>query len=75
VLDISVAQIVLQSAGVVAIVGQFEAAGVAQHVGMDGKRHLGGLPQPSNEVVEAHWADRPATLADKDVGFRGIVAP
>jgi hypothetical protein len=65
----------LQSASVVAIVGQFEPASVSQHVGMDGKRHLCGLPKLSNEVVEAHRADRSTTLADEDVGFRGVVAP
>jgi hypothetical protein len=37
VLDILVAQVVLQRAGILAIIRQLEAAGVAQHVRMDGK--------------------------------------
>ena len=38
---------VLQRAGVVAIVGELEAAGVAQHVRMDCKWHPCGLAEPS----------------------------
>jgi hypothetical protein len=75
VLDIPVPEVVLQRAAVVAIVGQFEPASMAQHVGMDWKRHLGGLAEPSHEVVEAHWADRPAALAHEDVRFRGVLPP
>jgi hypothetical protein len=37
VLDVLVAKVVLQGAGVVAIIGEFEAAGMAQHVRMHGK--------------------------------------
>jgi len=39
------AEIMLQRAGVVAIIGQFEAAGVAQHMRMDSERHLGGFAE------------------------------
>jgi hypothetical protein len=48
-----VAQVVLQSAGVVAIVGELEAASMSQHVWMDGKRHLCRLAEPCHEVMEA----------------------
>jgi hypothetical protein len=38
---------------------------------MDHKGHAGGLPKPSNEMVEAerHW---PTTLANEDVGSVGF---
>src|SRR5262249_20012276 len=47
---------------------------MAQHVRMDGERHLGGLAEPSNEMVKAHWADWPATFGNEDVGFRRVLA-
>jgi hypothetical protein len=49
-------EIVLQ--GVVAIVGELEATGVAQHVRMHRKGHFGG-PEPCNEVMLAQRAHRP----------------
>jgi hypothetical protein len=61
VLDVPVAEIGLQRAGVVAIIGQLEAAGVPQHVRMDRKGHLCGLAEPCYEVMEAErasWARR-----------------
>jgi hypothetical protein len=57
VLDVLVTEIVLQGAGIVAVVGELEAAGMAQHVRMDCKRHLGGLTEPCHEVMETHGAD------------------
>ena len=51
VLDVFVPEVVLQGAGVVAIVGELEATGMAQHVRMDGKRQLGGLAEPCDEVI------------------------
>jgi hypothetical protein len=57
VLDVLVAEVMLQGARVVAIVCKLEAAGVAQHVRMDRKRHRGGLAEPCNEMMEADWAD------------------
>jgi hypothetical protein len=63
-----VAEIVLERAGVVAVVGELEAAGMAQHVRMDGKRQLGGLAEPCHKMMEAHRADWFATLANKCVG-------
>jgi len=44
-----VTEIVLQRAGIVAIVGELEAAGVAQHVWMDRERHLGGRAEPAHD--------------------------
>ena len=59
----------LNGSGIVAVVGELVAAGMAQHVGMDRKRHICDLAESGHEVMEAHWADRPATLADEHIGF------
>ena len=70
-----VPEVVLEGARVVAIIGQLEAAGVPKHVRMDGERHLGCFAQPCHEMMEAHGADRPATLANEYVGFRRVLPP
>jgi hypothetical protein len=44
-LDIFMAEVVLQSARIVAIVRQFEPAGMAKHVRVDCKWQLGGLAE------------------------------
>jgi len=75
VLDILVTEVVLQTPGIVAVVGELEAAGVPQHVRMDGKRHLGGLAKALDEMVKAHWADWSATLGNKHVCLCRVLAP
>jgi hypothetical protein len=57
-LDILVPEAVLQGAGIVAIVGKLEAAGMAQHVRMDSKGQLGGLAEPCNETQAMPICDR-----------------
>ena len=51
VLDVLVPEVVLQGPGVVAVVGQFEPAGMAKHVRVDREWHLGGLPEALDEPV------------------------
>ena len=51
-LDILVPEVVLQGAGIVAVVGQLEAAGMAQHVRMDLERQSSSLPKPFDEVMK-----------------------
>src|SRR5262249_55674997 len=51
VLDVLVAKVVLQGPRVVAIIGQLEPAGMAQHVWVDRKWHLGGLTDALDEAV------------------------
>ena len=58
-LDVPVAEVVLQGPRVVAIVGEFEPAGVAKHVWVDREWHLGGLPDTLDEAMEADGADCP----------------
>jgi hypothetical protein len=45
VLNVLVPEIVLQGPGVMAIIGQLEPAGMAEHVRVDREWHLGGPPR------------------------------
>jgi hypothetical protein len=47
--NVLVAEIGLDRPGIGAVVGQLEAAGVAQHVGVDLEAELGGLTCPFNQ--------------------------
>src|SRR6516225_4649423 len=49
VLNVLVAEVVLQGRRVVAIVGQLKPAGMAKHVWVDREWHLGGLAEALNE--------------------------
>jgi hypothetical protein len=63
VLDVLVAEVVLQEPRIDALVRQLVTAGMAQHVRVDRERHLGGFPKALDEPAEAHWAHRRSTLA------------
>src|SRR5262245_25705675 len=52
VLDVLVAEVVLQGPRVVAIVRQLEPTGMAKHMRVDREWHLGGLPEALDEPVE-----------------------
>jgi hypothetical protein len=75
VLDILVTEIVLQRAGIVAIIGQPEAAGVTQHVWVHSERQFCCLAEALDEMMETHRADRPAALANEYVGFCRVFSP
>ena len=49
VLDVLVPEVVLQGARVLAIVGEFETDGMAEHVRVQAKRHL--RPNPSLVII------------------------
>ena len=74
VLDVLVAKVVLQGARVVAIVRELEATGVAKHVWVDRKWHLGGLPDTLDEAMEADGADWPAAFGNEYVGVSRVIA-
>src|SRR5262249_26957920 len=64
----------LQGPCVVAVVGELEPTGVAKHVGVDGKWHLGGLANGLDEPV-ADGTDWPAALGNEHVSpFRVLAA-
>ena len=69
VLDVLVAEIVLQGSGIVPVVGKFIAARMPQHVRMQWERHPGGLAEPLDEMVEADGAHWSAALRDEDVSL------
>jgi hypothetical protein len=52
-------EVMLQGPRVVAIVGELKTTGMAQHVGMDRERHLGGLAEALDEPVETNRAIGP----------------
>src|SRR5262245_4166451 len=74
VLDVLVPEVVLQGPRVVAVIGQLEAAGMAKHVRVDWKWHLGGLPEALHEPVETDGTDWPAALGNEHVGVCGVIA-
>ena len=51
-LDVLVAEIVLQGSGIVPVVGKLIAARMPQHVRMQWERHPGGLTEPLDELVK-----------------------
>src|SRR5215813_4980398 len=63
VLDVLVPEVVLERARVVAVIGEFEPAGMAQHVRMHVEGHLRGLPEPGNHPAEADRAHGRSPLA------------
>ena len=52
-----------------AIVGELEPAGMAKHVWVDRRWHLGGLAEPLDKAVETDGADWSAALGDKEVSI------
>src|SRR5215813_5470578 len=74
VLNVLVPKVVLQGPRVVAIVGELEPAGVAKHVRVDRKWHLGGFPEALDEPVETDGTDWPAALGNEYVGVCRVIA-
>src|SRR5262245_7042127 len=75
VLNVLVPEVMLQGSRVVAIVGELEPTGMAQHVWMHREWHLGGLTDALDEPVEADGTDWPTALGNEHVGiFRVITA-
>jgi hypothetical protein len=75
VLNVLVPKIVLQGAGVVAIVRELVPTGVPEHVRVDAERHLGGLTEALDKPMEADWADRPTALGNENIDICKIFAP
>src|SRR5262245_735937 len=74
VLDVLVAEVVLQGPRVVAIIGELEPAGMAKHVRVDREWHLGDLPEALHEPVETDGTDWPTALGNEHVGVCRVIA-
>jgi len=66
-LDVLVAEIVLQRASIHTLIGQLKSGRMPQHVGMDRKRHLGGRPKPRHHTAKGNCGHRSAAFAHEDV--------
>src|SRR6516164_5429694 len=66
----SVAEIGLDGARVVAVVGELEAAGVPQHVGMHEEREFRSHARPGNHALISGYGQWRATLRNEDVWGR-----
>ena len=73
-LNVLVPEVMLQGPHVVAIIGQLEPAGMAEHVRVDREWHLGGLPDTLDEAMEADGADRPTAFGNKHVSVSRVIA-
>src|SRR5215472_8875968 len=63
----SVAEIGLDGASVVAVVGELETAGMPQHVGMHEEREFRSHASPGNHALISGYGQRRAALRDEDV--------
>ena len=70
--DRSVAEIGLDSASVVAVVGELEPAGMPQHVGMHEEHEFRRHARPGNHALISGYGQRCATLRDEDVWGRSF---
>jgi hypothetical protein len=66
-LDVFVAEIVLQRTSIHTLIGELEPSRVPQHVGMDRKRHLGGRPEPRHHPAKGNCGHRSAALAHENI--------
>src|SRR5689334_24385967 len=68
--DRSVAEIGLDGARVVTVVGELEPAGMPQHVGMYEEREFRSHARPGNHALISGYGQRRETLRDEDVWRR-----
>src|SRR5262245_59204960 len=73
--DVAVAQVVLQRAGVDAIVGELEAAGVSQHVRMSRERKFGQFSGPADHFEEPGPSHRPTAFGIEDISALQVLPP
>jgi len=73
--DVAVAEVVLQRAGIDAIVGELEAAAMAQHVRMSRERKSGQFPSPADHFEEPGPSYRPTTFGVEDEAALQVLPP
>src|SRR5262249_13533178 len=74
VLDVSVTEIVLNRSGIVPFVRELEAAGVAQHVRVNGEAEMGLIPSASDDLPNRGLSHRTSALGREDVRAHRILA-
>lgn len=57
----------LDGSGIVTVVGELEAAGMSEHVGMNGEADARRFADPRERLAEAYRTHRPASLSDKQI--------
>ena len=73
-LDVLVAEIVLQRASIHTLIGQLKSGRMPQHVGMDWKRHFGGWSKPRHHSAKGNCRHRSAAFAHEDISAGFLVA-
>jgi hypothetical protein len=68
VLDVFMAEIMLERARILAIVRELVSAGVPEHVWVNPEWHFSGLTEALDEPVETYGAHRPTALRNEYVG-------
>jgi hypothetical protein len=63
----------LDSPGVMSVVGEFEAAGMAQHMGMDGEADACNLTGTSEDLSHIVGGERPPAFGQENINALGIV--
>src|SRR4029077_5741082 len=66
VLDVAVPEVSLQRASIDAVIGELEAAGVAQHVRMHWETESGCNAKPRDHLAKTRRRERRAALGRKD---------
>src|SRR5262249_47228435 len=65
--DVAVTQEVLERAGIHAVIGELEAAGMAEHMRMDWERKFGQFACPADDFEEPGSSHRPTTFGIEHV--------
>src|SRR5262245_40338531 len=73
--DVAVAQEVLPRSGIDAVIGKLEAAGVAQHVRMNGKGKLCQFSGPADHFQEPGPRHRPTAFGVEDEAALQVIPP
>ena len=73
--NIAVAHEMLQRSGIDAVIGELEAAGMAQHVRMNWEGEFGQFPRAADHFEEPGPGHRPAAFRIEDVAALQVLPP
>src|SRR5262245_29290928 len=73
--DVAMAEVVLQRAGIDTVIGELEAAGVSEHVRMNGKGKFGQFPSPAGHFEEPGPRHRAAAFGVEDEAALQVLPP